>query len=188
MKKIFIITVLSCVILLFFGCQQQQNDKTKNEKMQNRLDTNEFPDYLVGTWQPIPENKNRWRFTFEPDGTISKFRHFIGMEIAAGEDSIVETGPTGAKAVYNMGPCTAEYNKQTRELTVIVIMEGYMYEFPNGSMEGNMNDYLIGNVSKDGSTWEANWVNYTQMYGSETTEPKEMLKTLTFKKIEESTP
>lgn len=139
-----------------------------------------FPEFLVGTWHP---DDSRWIFTFAADGTITKMQHFGGMEFNVAEGGLVEPWLNGAKATYILGPCRADYNPQTRQLSLEIIIEYYIINFQDGSMEGNFQDYLIGPVSEDGLTWKADWTSYGEVIGVGKTDPNKVVpKKLVFTK------
>ena len=184
MKKIFIIAALSFTLLLSFRCQQQQKNQIKNKKTQNNLDNNKFPDYLVGTWLATTKDKEKWIFTFEPEGTISKFKHFVGMEFVVADRERVDQLRDGVEARYLLGPCTAIYNEKTRELNVTVIIESYEVKFKTGSIKGNFYDYIIGYISEDGQTWNAEWIDQNEIFGSGKSE-FDKPQAIVFKKVTE---
>jgi hypothetical protein len=139
---------------------------------------NDFP---AGTWRP---DESRWVFTFEPDGRISKVVHHGGMEFEVAEGGLVEQWRGGIEAVYGLGPCEAQYDPKTRELSVKIVVEHFIIEFPNGTMEGNFHDYLTGPVSGDGTTWSAAWVSLGEIIGGGSSDPNTVVpKRLTFTKV-----
>lgn len=182
MKKMVIIAVLTFAIITCTGCQQQQKDQTKDQKSQNNLDDNEFPEYLVGTWIPVDNNEVRWIFTFEEDGTISKFRHFMGMDFIVEQGGFEEPWKNNGRAIYDLGPCEAQYDYKTRQLEVVIVVERFQIIFPGDSMEGSFNDYITGDISEDGLTWNAQWAYRTEVLGADIDEPEEPIS-VTFVKV-----
>ena len=119
----------------------------------------EFPEFLVGQWKADQYN---WAFKFEPDGSISSIVHNIwALEIDLDEGGFYTEGPDeNSYAVFIMGPCEADYNPATRELSVKIIMDRYEIKLPVGSLEGRSEDYFDGPVSKDGMKWNVRWREY----------------------------
>ncbi len=184
MKKIIVIFALSFMLLSLFGCRDNQQIFTETKNGNISIVDNNFPDFVVGTWKVVEGDKTRWIFTFESDGTISKFRHFAGMDFTVADGTFAEPWRGGGKAVYNLGPCTAEYDSKTRHLAVTIIIKHYEITFPNGSMEGTFCDYLGGYISEDGQVWKADWMNQSEIFGSgkdEFDEPKRIM----FEKVTE---
>jgi len=145
---------------------------------------NGFPAFLAGTWRP---DESRWVFTFEPDGRISKVVHHGGMEFEVAEGGFVEQWRDGVEAMYALGPCEARYNPQTRELSVKIVIEHFVVEYPNGTMEGNFHDYFTGPVSEDGMTWNANWRSSVDIIGHSASDPNVVAsRRLTFTKVSNS--
>jgi hypothetical protein len=174
-KKILVLTICTGILSWLFGCQEGQWILPPTSSSQD----SSFPEFLVGTWQP---DESRWVLTFEPDGRISKMRHFGGMEFDVAEGGLVEQWRNNAEAIYALGPCEARYNPDIRELSVTVVIEHYVVNFPNGSMEGNFHEYLTGPVSEDGVTWNATWTSTGEIIGagSSSSGPKQ----LTFTKVD----
>jgi len=181
-RKTLALCVLAAVLFLATGCE---NPGGKSAAVGSQVkNSGRFPQFLVGTWKPQPEDNNRWVFTFQQDGSISKFRHFVGMEFVVAEGGLIEPWRGDAEAVFGLGPCTAEYNPESRILTVTIVIENYIITFPNGTMEGRFSDSLTGPVSQDGLTWQAEWTSKSEIFGGgsgETTMP------LVFTKIDEDT-
>ena len=169
-----VLTVCIVVFSVLWGCQEGRRVLPPTSGSAD--DT--FPEFLVGTWRP---NESRWVFTFEPDGSISTMKHFVGMEFEVAAGGLVEQLRNNIEAVYFLGPCQAQYNPETRELSVTIVIEQYIIKSPNDSMEGSFHDYLTGRVSEDGLTWNASWTSTGEIIGggSSTTGPKQ----LTFTKV-----
>lgn len=158
-REILLLIVCSVVLPGLWGCQTNRQVLSQTEDSKD----NTFPQFLVGTWQP---DESRWVFTFEADGRISKMKHFVGMEFDVAEGGLVEQWRNNAEAIYALGPCEAQYNPKTCELSVTIVIEHYIISFPNGSMEGNFHDYLTGRVSEDAMTWNASWTSTSEIFGS----------------------
>jgi hypothetical protein len=177
MKTGSLLLITSIAILtLIVGCQETQKTQTQ-EKIEK------FPDFLVGKWIADPNGEVKWAFIFEADGSILKFRHFVGMDFVVAEGGLTEPWKGTAEATYGLGPCYTEYDPNSRNLSVVINIDNYIITFPDGSMEGSFHDTLSGPVGEDGSTWAATWNNITMLGGKEGKEkPREVL----FQKKKES--
>lgn len=177
-EKVLLLTVCLTTFSGLWGCQKEQGKVLSDSVLSARAEETEFPEFLVGTWR---SNESRWVLTLEPDGSISKMKHFGGMEFDVAEGGLVEHWRDNAEAIYALGPCEAEYESQTRELTVTIVIEHYIINFSDGSLEGSFYDYLTGPISEDGLTWNASWTSRGEIIGSgsSTVGPKK----LTFTKV-----
>jgi len=144
------------VLVILNGCQ---NNQAKNDASS--------PSFLTGTWQP---NDSKWIFTVDSQGKLTKMTHFIGAEFSTDQDEMQENWRDNIVATYYLGPCTLDFNPQTRKLNIDIIIEHYMIDFGNGVMEGSFEDHLEGIVSEDGNTWTATWVNTASMVDAEENE------------------
>jgi len=164
------------------GCQQTEESSSSNPgSLLSDKSGNLFPEFLVGTWKA---DKARWILTFESDGSISSFRHFVGMDIDVGEGGLSEEWRDGIVATYILGPCQAVYTPATRQLDVTIIIEYFNIDFPNGQMGGDFVDYLKGPVSEDGERWTVNWLSYCTIEGAVPPDPNKIQpRPLIFKKI-----
>lgn len=170
-----------CVILLsgLVGCQNSDKDSTTGAN-----GSSQFPEYLVGIWESQTPGYN-WAFKFERDGSISKIIHIVAKEVDLNEGGVFWTGPDpGTYALFVMGPCEAKYNKRSRELKVKIVLDNFQMVFPQGELEGYSHDYFKGPVSADGKTWEAGWLSYSQLKGSDPPDPNVISpEPVTFRKI-----
>jgi len=165
------------------GCQQGQKvSSSSTGPLVENEPSNLFPDFLVGTWK---SNKTRWVFNFEPDGSISSFNHFVGMEIDVSEGGLSEKGRDEVISAYFLGPCKATYTPATRQLDVTIIIEHFYFDFPDGQMTGSFVDYLRGPVSQNGKRWTVSWLSYCTIDGATPPDPNKIKPTfLTFTKIQ----
>jgi hypothetical protein len=181
-KKLMILAITITVFTGLAGCQRDGNKVALGSGPANIQQRMLFPKFLVGTWKT--EN-SRWVFTFERDGRISKMTHVGGMEFDVNEGGLVEQWREGIEAAYMLGPCEARYNSYTRELSVTVVIEYYVINFPDGSMEGSFHDYLTGPVLKDGKTWNASWTSIGEIIGADAPDPNSVKpQPLIFTKVE----
>lgn len=142
------------------------------------MDKVEFPVFLVGTWL---SDESNWVFKFEPDGSISKMRHFIGATFIVEEGGLTEEGRGGMEATYILGPCETDYDADTRQLKVDVAIEYYILKFDNGSMEGTFYDTLTGVISQDGEKWFVSWISIGEIFGGDSMDKDKVVpKELTF--------
>jgi hypothetical protein len=160
MKRLLILTGSAALLSIFAGCQKggKGDDITMAANKQ-------FPKFLVGTWA---DNSDRWELTIDAHGNVTSMRHpFISVPVDITRGDAYEEGRDGAHSVYILGPCTARYDRQKRELDVVINIDSFEIVLPIGTAEGKMIEYLKGPVSEDGSTWMAQWVNYVEMDGVE---------------------
>jgi hypothetical protein len=179
--------VLIIVAGVFFfaglcGCQPGDENPSPAPDLSVASESgNMFPEFLVGTWEA---NNARWILTFEPDGSISSFTHFVGMDINVDDGGLIEQWRKGSVATYILGPCEAEYTPATRQLDVTIIIKHFNIDFPNGQMKGNFVDYLRGPVSEDGKQWTVDWLSYCTIEEAIPPDPNKIMpRPLIFKKI-----
>ena len=141
-------TIITCclVLSLLSGCQDPRRG------VEVIIDgAGQFPDELVGKWV---DQKEDWEFVFEPDGRISTSVIALGkVRIVPGE---VTRFPTrfGGKGIFEPGLWTVTYHPEGRELAVEVVIEYFLQDVGNHSMEGHTRDLLVGPVSEDGRRWD----------------------------------
>jgi hypothetical protein len=131
--------------------------------------TTSFPESMVGVWEVVINeiDDSKWGIKFEPDGSIKKIVHFLGGPINLAEGGIDMTGPDpNTYAVFVMGPCIAEYDKDTKILKIKIVLDYYEMQLPSGNLKGRIEDYFSGPVSKDGLTWNAEWRNFGWLEGA----------------------
>ncbi len=160
MKQLLVLAGCAVVLAGLVGCQ--------NANEVNRVSVDgdgKFPEFLAGTWKA---DKHDWQISFEGDGRISSIVHFVwALPIDMNEGDFFVEGPDeGTYALFVMGPCEAEYDENTRELSVEIILEHYAMKLPQGTLEGKSHDYFQGPVSEDGNTWKAGWKNYSWLEGA----------------------
>lgn len=157
MKKIFLVWSLLSFFIFVAGCQ----DGRSSEKVALNNDKKAFPEFLVGTWA---SDDSRWIFTFEPNGSISRMRHFVGMIFEVEEGGLTEEGRDGIEATYVLGPCETDYDAETDQLTVNIAIDYYTIKFKDGNMEGHFDDTLTGPVSKDEKKWIVSWKSFGEIF------------------------
>lgn len=174
--------LLICLVLVVlvgnYGCAP--SNISRRDDSSDAID-GKFPEFLVGTWRPQIEDDSRWILTFARDGSISKMTHSAGMEFEVDEGGLVEKWHGEIEAIYGLGPCEVEYNKETGQLNVTVVITDFLVYSATSSLEGDFHDTLRGSVSEDGKTWKAVWISKCNIIGGGVSQlgPKE----LTFTKI-----
>jgi hypothetical protein len=161
MKQLLVLA--GCVVVLagLVGCQSA--DRGIEKVIQG---DGQFPELLAGVWE-AKINESEWAFKFENDGSISKITHVLAGEVDLEEGgSYMEGREPGTFAMFVMGPCEAQYDANTRELSVKIILEHYVMKFPQGALEGKSHDYFKGPVSENGKTWNAGWKSYAWLEGA----------------------
>ena len=160
MKQLVFLVGFAVVLAGLVGCQDD------NKVIGVSVDGNGgFPEFLAGTWKA---DKHDWQISFEDDGNISSIVHFVWtLPIDINEGGFFVEGPDeGTHALFVMGPCEAEYDGKTRELSVKIILDHYSIKLPHGTLEGKSHDFFEGPVSEDGKTWKAGWKNYGWLEGA----------------------
>jgi len=155
MKRIFIFLLGGMAIFLLGGCQK---DATKTGSVEVLIDGNgQFPEFLVGTWK---NDEHGWEFVFEPDGSISSAVISLGrVRIKPGEVTTVPMIKDG-KGVFKPGEWTVHYNPASRELTVKISLKDFRVQVEDNVLEGKVTDVFVGQISKDGNTWPADWTSF----------------------------
>jgi hypothetical protein len=175
-KQAMVCCIVVIVAVCWAGCGQPTDELTGQAGMAD----NTLPDFVVGTWQP---SDSRWILTLEADGTVSRMRHFIGVDFVVAEGGVVEPWLKGAEAMYILGPCAAKYDRDSGELTVEVNIDEYIITFPNGTMEGSFHDKLTGRVNQEKKLWEVTWTSTADMVGDSQAQPKSKPKPMVEKLI-----
>jgi hypothetical protein len=158
MKRFFWIAAI--LVFCFAGCNNGNVVSVHKDK---------FPSFLAGEWK---SDDDKWAFTFEPDGSISTFRHFfISIPIKVEEGGAYEELKENSYGIYVLGPCFAEYNSQKRILNVEINIAHFEVVLPIGTGEGSMKDTFRGIVSEDGMLWNAEWINYAEFVDAEKPDP-----------------
>jgi hypothetical protein len=161
MKRLIVLAGFAVVLAGLVGCQDGDRVNEANVDVEEQ-----FPEFLAGVWE-AEMTDSKWAFQFEGDGSISKITHVLAGEVDLEEGAVyLEGREPGTYAVFAMGPCEAEYDANTRELSVKIILEHYAMKLPQGTLEGKSHDYFQGPVSEDGKTWNAGWKNYAWLEGA----------------------
>lgn len=146
MVKVWLLLVCAVIAVQFAGCEGPR----RGVEVLIEGD-GEFPEFIAGKWV---DEKGDWEFVFEPDGRISTSVIPLGkVRIVPGE---VTQFPTrfGGKGIFEPGHWTVTYSPEDRELAVEVVIEHFLQDVGNHSMEGHTTDLLVGPVSEDGRRWD----------------------------------
>lgn len=173
--------ILIVFFMIFSGCGPPGDSPASNNI--TAASKSKFPDFLIGTWR---SDENKWEFTFSPDGTIVRMRHyFIDVsEIQMSDGGVHEELKGESFGVYTFGPCPVDYDPRTNELDVKISVEDFYIEIPVGVLEGRMFDHFTGKVYEDDGFWIAEWYNHSQIVDTEISEPStKPYKQLVFRKI-----
>ena len=131
-----------------------------------------FPKVMVGVWDTEPNKRAKWAIKFETDGSIKRLVHPMAGPVTIPPGEVYLEGPDpDTHAIFIMGPCEAKYHRKTNELEVKIVLDYYEMRLPGGILRGRMEDYLRGPISKDGKSWEVDWVNYGWLEGATPPDP-----------------
>ncbi len=160
-----LVVLMGCFIFLLGpgGCQDAGRQGRVSEKA--IVDDGQFPEVMVGAWETEGGStkwgrSSRWGIKFEPDGSIDEIIHSMAGPVKLSEGGVYMEGrEPNTYAVFEMGPCEAKYYPETDELEVKIVLEHYEVKLLGSTLEGRIESYISGPVSKDGKTWEANLTN-----------------------------
>ena len=173
---VILLLILVLSIIVISGCHPAPVSEIKKPIIHIRSGS-EFPPELAGTWAI---KTKRWYFTIEEDGTISKIvRSLIKGSVVFQENDFFEImeEKNNFSARFFWGPCIANYDPQTRTLEITLVMEHFIISSDAfETVEGSMRDTLVGVISEDYKTWDANLL-------SEGTADKLVSDTLSPKKL-----
>lgn len=130
-----------------------------------------FPAAMVGTWEgyysPLPEQK--WQFTFESDGSISKlYHHVFGPLIVAEGGRYVEGPDPNSYMTCTFSPIELNYDAAKGMIEFEIVIDDWEMHFPGaGTLKGRMIDNFIGPVTSDGKTWHVDWRSYGWLEGAD---------------------
>ncbi|HIJ53325.1 MAG TPA: hypothetical protein HPP66_09250 [Planctomycetes bacterium] len=162
MKQLLVLAGFAVVLSGVVGCQ------SANRRIEKVIDgEGQFPEFLAGVWE-AEINDSKWAFKFEDDGSISKITHVLAGEVDLEEGGTYLKGrEPGTSAIFLMGPCEAEYNANTCELRVKIILDYYKMKLPQGELEGKSHDFFKGPVYEDDKTWKTEWLSYSWLEGAD---------------------
>ncbi|AQT67066.1 hypothetical protein STSP2_00206 [Anaerohalosphaera lusitana] len=118
-----------------------------------------FPEQMVGTWSNIDTG---WEITFENDGEIPSAVLALGrFEIEPGQTKTYEM-KKGKSSRLEAGEWTVQYDSDSEEVTVEIVIEDLHVEIGGGYLEGHLTEILAGVVSEDGQRWNVDWITMPQ--------------------------
>lgn len=155
MKQSIVVIVSLLVLSIFAGCQNTG-----------------FPKVMVGVWEARVNEWGKWGFKFEPDGSIQKLEHPLFGPVVLSEGYVYMEGPDpNTHAIFQMGPCDANYLPQTKELKVKVVLDYFRMKLPTGVLEGRSDSYFSGPISRNGKTWAVELREYSVLEGAARPDP-----------------
>ena len=166
MKKLSFLISCLFVILLFMGCARQNRKTSKHTEITKQTTEEVFPEVMVGVWEAKVSELSRWGIKFEQDGSIKKIIHSLAGPVNVTEGGVHAERPDGYYYIFAMGPCEANYIPDTGILKVKIIVDHYEMKLPGDLLEGRIEDYFEGPVSKDGKTWKVELRRYGWLDGA----------------------
>jgi len=158
MKRSLILAGCLAVVCGVAGCQKNHEGVSVIVEGQGR-----FPPSLAGRWR---EGKRGWEFVFERDGRISSAVIDSGMIRVTPGHRDIEVATQKLKGYYRLGPWTAQYSPEGRELSVGVVVESFHLDTGDFVLKGSSADWFVGPVSQDWQKWEAQWYSFPQVTAS----------------------
>ena len=152
--KPWIASMLLTLVLCFVGCQEE------SVKQPDGIDYSK----VAGTWK---SERFNWEFTFNEYGKLLSLVHTMGVRIDVKKGGRTLKGIEGSEGVVVLGPCTTNYDANTRELKISVDIDYFDFKLPNGNLKGLTKDWFEGKLSEDGTKWIANWYSYGELEGAE---------------------
>jgi len=164
-----IILVWTIFFLLLSGCQ---NSGDKSGGVCHLIpDNNQFPPSLAGIWKA---DASSWQITLAPDGNVVSVIDDAGWSMVLAEGGLFSPGSQQNEFLYIVyGPCYANYNPQTRQLSVTINIEHFHIELSDAVMDTALKHYFTGPVFENGKRWNVKLFNYARFEGdsSETFDP-----------------
>lgn len=121
----------------------------------------QFPEYLVGRWK---SDQGGWEIEFEQNGTISSAIISLGrVTIQPGR---VTTVPmiSGGEGVFVPGNWIVQCMQEQRQLIVEIVIDRFSTELGENIVYGKSRDFFVGQVSKDGTLWQAERYSYPEYF------------------------
>jgi len=184
MNRVTVFAVLAAFIMVWItDCDS--NDRNIPNSVE--LTDEGFPKSMVGIWES-QNPKCNWGIKFEEDGSIQKLIHQLAGPVNLREGGVSAEGPEGSYYVFMMGPCTSQYIPSEGIVEVNIKIDHFSISLPYaGSLEGKSEDRIWGPVSKDGKTWQTQWVDYGWIEGADEPDPNLIEANpipITFKKLD----
>ena len=171
--------IVGCCLLMFAGCKKAdivgKNTIGRPER---------FPKVMVGMWETT--GSLSWVFEFQPDGSILKMWHFMAgrANLTTEGETHIETDKPPTRMEYFLAPCKAKYDPATQEVSIEVVMDYYKIQTRDKVLEGSGADIFRGPLSKDGKTWNAEWLNYLEIEGKKLNRDAVKPRHLVFTKVD----
>ncbi len=171
MKRMIILPAIVLFSLYLPGCHKTCGKASDNgaggDIVKQKSTTNKkFPDFLAGRWK---SDRQSWGIEIAADGSIPAVFHPIWKETITVKEGYFTEGPKNSYAYFVLGDCIADYDPNTRNLKVQIMLDDFEISLVGGSITGRSEDYFEGPVSEDGKTWHADWRGYGYVEGA--TEP-----------------
>ena len=141
--------------LLLAGCHGRQHNDSVRVIVD---DHSKFPASLAGRWVA---DRHGWQIVFAPDGRITSVVLSLGrVEIVPGTTATIPTRG-GGQGIFEPGLWTVQYEPQTEQLTVKIVMNHVHVEMGNHILEGKSTDVLSGPVHAIDGVWQVQWTVFT---------------------------
>jgi hypothetical protein len=146
-------------LLIFTGCTDVKS--RKNAVNVNIEGSEQFPDYLVGTWKT---DLNDWEISFKPDGTIEYAVISLGrVKIKPGQDTIVPM-VSGGKGTFKPGQWSVQYFQDQHQLIVEIVIDSFHVEVGDNIVYGKTKEFFSGIIPENSDTWRAERYAYPEYY------------------------
>jgi len=157
MPQRLLVPVLCLTAFLISGCP---NDAVIKNGMDVIVDGDgQFPPSLAGTWKA---DQGGWEIIFGPDGKITSAVISLGRaKITPGRVTTVPM-ELGGKGTFTPGLWSVQYLQEQRQLIVEIVVDSFRVELGENIIKGRTRDFFIGEVSKDGTFWQAERFSYPE--------------------------
>ena len=153
MKKMLVISLLAALIITA-GCPRSK--KTDDGK---KITGEMSISSLAGLWHA---EDSKWKIRFDEQGNLVAAINSGGMYMKIAEGGLAQPGRAeGSMLFFFYGPSYAKYDKITGHLNILIDVEHFRMQLPEGTteaegtVEGSMKYKLDGKVSDDGKRWIA---------------------------------
>lgn len=156
----FWMIVLICGIFVFMMSGCFNGDKKTD--VSSIIDSSS--QLIPGSWSADQHN---WVITINEKMEIESMTHSLGLRLNISEGGIRLEGPKGEEAIFVLGPCDVKYNADTNVMEVLITVDYFKMELPTGTLEGRIEDKLVGIVDTDSNQWSVKWSNYGWLEGAD---------------------
>jgi len=120
-----------------------------------------FPPSLAGAWQA---DDHGWEIVLDDNGRITSAVISLGrIRIKPGETTTVPLRMKG-EGIFEPGQWLVQYTPAERNLVVEILVEKFNMTMGGGTLRGSTRDLLMGPVSPNGQTWQAQWFSYPEYF------------------------